>query len=125
MSILIRCFYFGIFYSCKHALDVMVGGDFLKCGETQDLNVINGFIDFLTHESYKIDGITTRLDRIERALCKLNLKEVNDILKVNATLPPGDRTNRSSGSCARGVLPWDVARAAKCQQTSRRKMYFC
>ena len=64
----------------------MVGGDFLKCGEMQALNVINGFIDFLTHESYKIDGITTRLDNVERALCKLNLKEVDDILKDDQML---------------------------------------
>ena len=60
--------------------------NFRKCEETKSLNVINGLVDFLIHDSYKIEGITDRLEKVEKALYDLYLNGVENTLKSDQML---------------------------------------
>ena len=47
-NILVRFFYLGLFCWYKHALDMIVGGNFLECEDTKALNIINDLVRFLS-----------------------------------------------------------------------------
>ena len=79
MCVLLRCFYYGLSDACKHALDVITGGNFLEINELQSLRIINGLVVFPTNE--KTDGILDRLDKIENILCDLSLNGMEESSK--------------------------------------------
>ena len=65
--------------ACKHALDVITGGDFLEIDQLESLRIINGLVVLPMDE--KTDGILDRLDKIENILCDLNLNGIEKISK--------------------------------------------
>ena len=46
MCVLLSCFYYGLSDACKHALDVITGGNFLEIDEMEYLRIINGLVVF-------------------------------------------------------------------------------
>ena len=76
MCVLLRCFYYGLSDACKHALDVITGGNFLEIDELESLRIIKGLVVFPTNE--KTNGIHGRLDKIENILCNLNLNGIEE-----------------------------------------------
>ena len=75
MKIVVRNFYHGVFRWCKHSLDLLSEGDFIKCGEDKALDIINGLSSFFVYD-YGVDAIIDRLDSIEEKIVALDLREV-------------------------------------------------
>ena len=84
MCALLRCFYYGLSDACKHALDVITGGNFLAIDEMESLRIINGSVVFPMNE--KTDGILDRSDKIEKKLCGLNSNGIEKSSKNDQTL---------------------------------------
>ena len=84
MCVLLRCFYCGLSDACKHALDVITGGNFPKIDDLESLRIINGLVVFPMNE--KTDGILDRLDKIENILCDLNLNGIEKSSKNDKIL---------------------------------------
>ena len=74
-NILFRCFYLGPFGWYKHALDLVVEGNFLECEDTRALNAINGLVNLLMENNDK-NAIHDKLDKILNMMGKLNLNEI-------------------------------------------------
>ena len=53
LNIIFRCFYLGLFGWHKHALDMVVEGNFLDCEDTKGLNAINGLVNLLMENNDK------------------------------------------------------------------------
>ena len=75
MQILLRTFYYGIFKWCKHSLDLLAGGNFIECEETEALAIIKGLSSFFVY-GHGVDAIMDKLDIIEKKINALDLKEV-------------------------------------------------
>ena len=73
LNISIWCFYLGRFGRCKHALDLVVGGNFLECEETKAINAINGLVGFFLDDNVMSD-INDKLEKIVKKLDILRLK---------------------------------------------------
>lgn len=84
-KILLRCFYLGLFGWYKHALDMIVGGNFLECEETKALNAINGLVSLFMEDNDK-NSIHDILDKIINMIGKLNLNEVERPLQDGQVL---------------------------------------
>ena len=65
ICVLLRCFYYGLSNACKHALDVITGGNFLEINELESLRIINGLVVFPMNE--KIGRASCR-ERVFRAV---------------------------------------------------------
>ena len=68
MGILLDTFYHGIFKWCKFSLDLLAGGNFLRCDEAKALDIINGLSSFFVYD-HGIDAIIDRLSTIEKKIC--------------------------------------------------------
>ena len=75
LNILVQCFYLGLFGWYKHALDMVIGGNFLECEDTKALNTINDMVRFLSEDNDK-KTIHDKLDKIIELVGKLKLDEV-------------------------------------------------
>ena len=63
-NILVKCFYLGLFGWYKHALDMIIGGNFLECEDTKALNTINDMVRFLSEDNDK----KTIHDKVDKLL---------------------------------------------------------
>ena len=71
-NILVKCFYLGLFGWYKHALDMIIGGNFLECEDTNALNTINDMVRFLSEDNDK-NTIHDKLDKIIELVGKSKL----------------------------------------------------
>ena len=75
LNILLRWFYLGLFGWCKHALDLIVGGNYLECEDMKALNAINGLVSFMMKD-IDLSAINDKLDKIVKKIDNLSLKEI-------------------------------------------------
>ena len=84
-NILLRCFYLGLFGWYKHALDMIVGGNFVECEDIKALNAINGLVSLFMEDNDK-NAIHDKLDKIIEMIGKLNFNEVERPLQSGQVL---------------------------------------
>ena len=73
MSILLDTFYHGVYKWCKFSLDLLAGGNFLRCDEVKALDIIDGISSYFIYH-HGIDAILDSLAAIERRIDALDLK---------------------------------------------------
>src|SRR3954470_17034337 len=74
-SILLETFYHGVFKWCKFSLDLLAGGNFLRCDEAKALDIIDGLSSYFVCD-HGIDAIIDRLPAIEKSIDALDLRKV-------------------------------------------------
>src|SRR4051812_15009810 len=73
-----RNFYFGIFKWCKHSLDIIAEGDFLKCNEARALDIIYGLSSYFVYD-HVLDTVIDRLYTTEKRIDALDLKKEKNL----------------------------------------------